>query len=58
MKRDTTWALRTPTKAPAAAPTPAAAPAGVTMMRGPDNKLYRMPNDKVADAEKDGFKKE
>lgn len=36
-------------------PTPKA---GVTIMRGPDNKLYRMPNDKVADAEKDGFKKE
>jgi hypothetical protein len=42
------WTLQ---KAPAVS-------AGMTRMRGTDNKLYNVPNDRVVDAEKDGFKKE
>jgi hypothetical protein len=37
---------------------PAAAGAATTQMRGTDGKLYNIPTDKVAEAEKDGFKRE
>jgi hypothetical protein len=41
--------------------TPFVAPASTartTSMRGPDGRLYNIPTDKVAEAEKDGFRRE